>query len=61
MLVIHRRIPAQDHCAAELELSFDARSKSRLRCFTRQGEEVGLFALAQSLERPAPACWRVSG
>jgi urease accessory protein len=43
MLVIHRRIPAQDHCDAELELSFEARSKSRLRCFTRQGEDVGLF------------------
>ncbi|MCU1718773.1 urease accessory protein UreE [Pseudomonas sp. 5P_3.1_Bac2] len=50
MLVIHERIAQQPTCDAELELSFEARSKSRLRCFTRAGEEVGLF-----LERGQPA------
>lgn len=43
MLVIHRRIPATPDIDAELELTYDARSKSRLRCFSRDGEEVGLF------------------
>ena len=42
MLVIHRRITPQPHCDAELELTFEARSKSRLRCFSRSGEDVGL-------------------
>jgi urease accessory protein len=50
MLVIHERIPPREHWDAELLLSFDARCKSRLRCFTRSGEEVGLF-----LERGQPA------
>lgn len=49
MLVIHRRIPATPDIDAELELTYDARSKSRLRCFSRDGEEVGLF-----LERGQP-------
>lgn len=49
MLVIHQRIAPQDHWDAELELTFEARSKSRLRCFTTQDEEVGLF-----LERGQP-------
>jgi urease accessory protein len=49
MLVIHQRIAAQEHWDAELELSFEARSKSRLRCFSRSGEDVGLF-----LERGQP-------
>ncbi|MCF7201191.1 urease accessory protein UreE [Pseudomonas oligotrophica] len=49
MLVIHRRLPPSPGWQAELELTFDARSKSRLRCFTRSGEEVGLF-----LERGQP-------
>jgi urease accessory protein len=44
MLVIHQRLaeptPRWD---AELLLTHEARSKSRLRCFTVTGEEVGLF------------------
>lgn len=43
MLVIHRRIAAQSRWDAELHLTFDARSKSRLRCFSAEGEDVGLF------------------
>ena len=35
--------------AAELQLNFEARSKSRLRCFSADGEDVGLF-----LERGQP-------
>jgi len=50
MLVIHQRIATQATWDAELELTFEARSKSRLRCFTTQGEDVGLF-----LERGQPA------
>lgn len=50
MLVIHQRISAQATWDAELELTFEARSKSRLRCFTTEGEDVGLF-----LERGQPA------
>ena len=50
MLAIHHRIAPQANCDAELQLSFEARSKSRLRCFTTTGEEVGLF-----LERGQPA------
>ena len=50
MLVIHHRIQAQEHWDAELLLNFEARSKSRLRCFTTTGEDVGLF-----LERGQPA------
>ena len=49
MLVIHRRTAARPDWDAELELTFDARSKSRLRCFAGSGEEVGLF-----LERGQP-------
>ncbi len=49
MLVIHRRIDPQPVWAAELHLTFDARSKSRLRCFSADGEDVGLF-----LERGQP-------
>jgi len=49
MLVIHRRTAARPDWDAELELTFDARSKSRLRCFASSGEEVGLF-----LERGQP-------
>lgn len=49
MLVIHQRTAARETWDAELELTFEARSKSRLRCFTTQGEEVGLF-----LERGQP-------
>ncbi len=49
MLVIHDRIPPQPHWNAELLLSYAARSKSRLRCFTTAGEDVGLF-----LERGQP-------
>ena len=37
MLVIHHRIHAQEHWDAELLLNFEARSKSRLRCFTTAG------------------------
>ena len=43
MLVIHTRIAPCEHWDAELHLSFEARSKSRLRCFSSQGEDVGLF------------------
>jgi len=50
MLVIEQRIAAQDSADAELLLSFEARSKSRLHCYTTTGEEVGLF-----LERGLPA------
>ncbi|WP_339490436.1 urease accessory protein UreE [Pseudomonas sp. EL_65y_Pfl2_R95] len=49
MLVIHQRIKSQEKCDAELLLTFEARSKSRLRCFTTTGEDVGLF-----LERGQP-------
>lgn len=43
MLVIHRRIDPTPDCSAELHLTYDARSKSRLRCFSAAGEDVGLF------------------
>ena len=43
MLVIHHRLDAQPHWDEELHLTFDARSKSRLRCFSANGEDVGLF------------------
>lgn len=51
MLVIHQRttLQADPSAYAELELTYEARSKSRLRCFTTSGEEVGLF-----LERGQP-------
>ncbi|MEK0362568.1 urease accessory protein UreE [Pseudomonas sp. CBC3] len=49
MLVIHRRTTTQANGDAELELTYEARSKSRLRCFTTDGEDVGLF-----LERGQP-------
>ncbi|WP_313519745.1 urease accessory protein UreE [Pseudomonas sp.] len=43
MLVIHRRIEPRAEWDAELEMTFEARSKSRLRCFSTTGEDVGLF------------------
>ncbi|MFC0709682.1 urease accessory protein UreE [Azorhizophilus paspali] len=49
MLMIRQRTTARPEWDAELELSFEARSKSRLRCFTTTGEDVGLF-----LERGQP-------
>lgn len=49
MLVIQQRLAPQDRWDAELHLTFEARSKSRLRCFAADGEEVGLF-----LERGQP-------
>ena len=49
MLVIRQRIEARPEWQAELELTYDARSKSRLRCFSTSGEDVGLF-----LERGQP-------
>ena len=49
MLVIHHRLPPQPYWDEELHLTFDARSKSRLRCFSAAGEDVGLF-----LERGQP-------
>jgi len=49
MLVIHHRIEPQTQWDAELLLNFEARSKSRLRCFSAEGEDVGLF-----LERGQP-------
>ncbi|MBA1241145.1 urease accessory protein UreE [Pseudomonas japonica] len=49
MLVIHRRTPPQPSWAAEIHLNYEARSKSRLRCFAADGEDVGLF-----LERGQP-------
>jgi urease accessory protein len=50
MLIIHQRIAAQIDCDAELLLNFEARSKSRLHCYSTDGEEIGLF-----LERGQPA------
>lgn len=50
MLVIEQRIAAVDRADAELLLSFEARSKSRLHCYTQCGEETGLF-----LDRGQPA------
>lgn len=49
MLVIRQRTSSHPHADVELTLSYDARSKSRLRCFTTGGEDVGLF-----LERGQP-------
>ncbi|MBD9482626.1 urease accessory protein UreE [Pseudomonas sp. PDM14] len=49
MLVIHHRLDAQPHWDEELHLTHEARSKSRLRCFSANGEDVGLF-----LERGQP-------
>lgn len=49
MLVIHHRTAPHANCDAILEMSYEARSKTRLRCFTTEGEEVGLF-----LERGQP-------
>ncbi|MCU7648857.1 urease accessory protein UreE [Pseudomonas piscis] len=49
MLVIHRRTTPQASWSAELHLTYEARSKSRLRCFSATGEDVGLF-----LERGQP-------
>ena len=50
MLVIHQRLPARSpRWDEELHLTYEARSKSRLRCFAASGEEVGLF-----LERGQP-------
>ena len=49
MLVIHHRIAPQPHWDEELHLSHEARSKTRLRCFSATGEDVGLF-----LERGKP-------
>ena len=43
MLVIHKRIEPQPEWAAELHLNYEARSKSRLRCFSAENEDVGLF------------------
>ena len=43
MLVIHQRLPARSpRWDEELHLTYEARSKSRLRCFAASGEEVGL-------------------
>lgn len=49
MLVIRHRLAPQPTWDAELHLTYDARSKSRLRCFSHAGEDVGLF-----LERGQP-------
>ncbi|MDA8484332.1 urease accessory protein UreE [Pseudomonas resinovorans] len=49
MLVIHERIEARSSWDEELLLTYEARSKSRLRCFAQSGEDVGLF-----LERGQP-------
>ncbi len=49
MLVIHRRTAPQATWSVELHLTYEARSKSRLRCFSAEGEDVGLF-----LERGQP-------
>ena len=43
MLVIHRRVQPHPVWSAELHLNFEARSKSRLRCFSSDAEDVGLF------------------
>lgn len=49
MLVIHQRIKPQDTWDAEIHLIYEARTKSRLRCFSAENEDVGLF-----LERGQP-------
>ncbi|MBD1551767.1 urease accessory protein UreE [Pseudomonas typographi] len=49
MLVIHHRTAEKPDWSAEIHLNYEARSKSRLRCFSASGEEVGLF-----LERGQP-------
>ena len=49
MLVIHHRIARQPSWDAELLLNHAARSKSRLYCFSEDGEEVSLL-----LERGLP-------
>ncbi len=49
MLVVQSRCAPQDTWDAELHLTYDARSKSRLRATTSAGEDVGLF-----LERGQP-------
>lgn len=49
MLVIQERLPPHEQWDEELLLTYEARSKSRLRCFTVAGEDVGLF-----LERGQP-------
>ncbi|WP_040260001.1 MULTISPECIES: urease accessory protein UreE [Pseudomonas] len=49
MLVIHHRLDPRPTWDAELHLTFEARSKSRLRCYSAAGEDVGLF-----LERGQP-------
>ncbi|TBU90631.1 urease accessory protein UreE [Stutzerimonas kirkiae] len=49
MLVIRQRTTPPPTWDAELELNYDARSKSRLRCFSTAGEDIGLF-----LERGQP-------
>ena len=68
MLVIHQRLPARSpRWDEELHLTYEARSKSRLRCFAASGEEVGLFLergqppLADGdAWRPATVAWRES-
>ncbi|WCD79843.1 urease accessory protein UreE [Pseudomonas sp. TUM22785] len=49
MLVIQERTEARARWDEELLLTYEARSKSRLRCFSVKGEDVGLF-----LERGQP-------
>jgi len=46
MLVITRRADEATHWDAELVMTFELRSKSRLRTATTGGEEVGLFLAA---------------
>jgi urease accessory protein len=43
MLVIHHRLEPQPYWDEELHLNHEARGKSRLRCFSSTGEDVGLF------------------
>ncbi|GGM14470.1 urease accessory protein UreE [Pseudomonas asuensis] len=43
MLVIHTRLPSPALWDEEVHLTFEARSKSRLRTVTASGEDVGLF------------------
>ncbi|MFH7572399.1 urease accessory protein UreE, partial [Pseudomonas syringae group genomosp. 7] len=39
----HNRIEPQALWAADLHMTFSARSKTRFRCFSAENEDVGLF------------------
>ena len=59
MLVIRQRIAPALMWQAELELTYDARSKSRLRCFSSSGGTSACFSNAASRRSPTvSACWQ---